>query len=415
VTSYTINNAGTNYTTIPIVTISGGTRLTPVQASYTTTLSSGGVVSFVKGNAGVGYTSTPTVTVAAPPTAVQATANANFSNGAVTSYTMTNNGTNYTSVPLVTVAAPQRTQATATCTLNGNSVGSFNISNAGAGYPNAPTVTFSAPPDALTATAQALLSNGTVSGYTITNAGLGYATAPTVTVDPAPANIGATATAIVDKGSVTGFIVNNGGSGYEKVPSVSVELPPPLPGTSTPNSFKLRTLLHISDSGTANLLSRVYLGTLAVAPNASGICTTESLLKADSLDSAMRLSAAHLPPGGLYLGTRSGDSYSFTVTNAYDGVSNPFVHKYHPDHDNQDALFQNKLAPGVEAPTISRACRFTFTATPPTGSTTPSSSWGSSVIGGTYSENITGIHKEALNVSGTFELRRASEIGTLNQ
>jgi hypothetical protein len=174
-------------------------------------------------------------------------------------------------------------------------------------------------------------------------------------------------------------------------------------------------LLHISDGGTYNLLSRVYLGTLAVAPNASGICTTESLLKADSLDSAMRFSAAHLPPGGIYLGTPNGTRYTFDVTNPYNGVTNPFVHKYHPDHDNEDALFQNSLAPGVESPTISRSCIFTFTTTPPAGSTTSISSWGSSVIGGTYSENITGIHKETLNVSGTFELRRASEIGTLSQ
>ena len=53
--------------------------------------------------------------------------------------------------------------------------------------------------------------------------------------------------------------------------------------------------------------------------------------------------------------------------------------------------------------------------TPPAGSTTPVSSWGSSVIGGTYSEQISGIHKEPLTISGTFELRRASEIGTLSQ
>jgi hypothetical protein len=299
--------------------------------------------------------------------------------------------------------------------LNRSSVLSCTLTNLGAGYPTAPTVSFAAPPDAVTATAQAVLSNGTVSGYTITNPGAGYTDAPTVTVDLAPANMGATATAIVDRGSVTGFTVTSGGSGYEKVPSVSVGLPPPLPGTSTPNSFKLRTLLHISDSGSYNLLSRVYLGTLAVAPNAGGICTSESLLKADVLDSAMRFSAAHLPAGGLYGGTSAGDSYSFTVTNPYDGVTNPFVHQYHPDHDNKDALFRNKLSAGVESPDIRRDCKFTFTATPPAGSTTPLSSWGSNVIGGTYSENIRGIHKEGLNVSGTFELRRASQIGTLSQ
>jgi hypothetical protein len=285
----------------------------------------------------------------------------------------------------------------------------------GAGYLTAPSVTISAPPEAVTATAEALLTNGTVSGYLLTNGGFGYASAPAVTVAAPPANTQATATAVLANGSVSSFTITGGGSGYEKVPSVSLALPPAQTGTSTPNPFKLRTLLHIDDGGTANLLSRVYLGTLAAAPNATGICTLESKLKADSLDTAMRFTAAHLPPGGVFLGTRSGTIYTFTVTNSYTGVTNPFVHKFHPDHDNRDALFQNTLAAGVESTNISRSCIFTFTATPPAGSSTSVSSWGSSVIGGTYSENITGIHKEPLNISGTFELRRASEIGTLSQ
>ena len=35
------------------------------------------------------------------------------------------------------------------------------------------------------------------------------------------------------------------------------------------------------------------------------------------------------------------------------------------------------------------------------------------MIGGTYEESMTGIYKDPLILSGTFELRRASEIGTL--
>jgi hypothetical protein len=358
---------------------------------------------------------------------VQATATANLTNGVVTSYTINNAGTNYTSTPTVTVnggTLVTPVQATATSTLNGTGgIASFARTNVGAGYLTAPSVTISAPPEAEAATAEALLTNGTVTGYTITNAGVGYTSAPTVTVDPAPANVQATATATVANGAVTGFTVTNGGSGYEKVPSVGVGLPPAQTGTSTPNPFKLRTLLHIPDSGKYKLLSRVYLGTLAVAPNASGICTSESLLKADSLDSAMRFSAAHLPPGVIIAATGTEPVYTFTVTNPYNGVSNPLVHRYHPDHDNMDALFSplpstadaNNLNQTAESHDIKRACTFTFTSTPPAGSTTSASSWGSSVIGGTYSENITGIHKEALNVSGTFELRRASENGTLSE
>jgi hypothetical protein len=55
----------------------------------------------------------------------------------------------------------------------------------------------------------------------------------------------------------------------------------------------------------------------------------------------------------------------------------------------------------VEAPAITRVCTFTFTAT------------GGSVISGTYSEILTGVHRKPIQLTGTFELRRASEIGTL--
>jgi len=418
VTGITITNPGAGYTSAPSISFTGGVVHTAGTAPTATGNARHFRVSTISvTNGGSDYVNGSAVSITAPTGAIQATANATVSNGTVTAFNITNAGSGYATAPTISVAAPTTTPvtATATCTLNGTGVSSFTRTNAGAGYLIAPTVTISAPPEVATATAQALLTNGAVSGYTITNAGFGYTTAPTVTVDSPPDSIPATATATVDKGSVTGFTVTSGGSGYDKAPAVSVALPPAQTGTSTPNPFKLRTLLHISDVGTYNLLSRVYLGTLAAAPNATGLSTLESKLKADSLDTAMRFSAAHLPPGSVFPGSRSGSSYTFTVTNPSNGATNPFVHKYHPDHDNQDALFQRTLSAGVESPNIIRSCIFTFTTTPPAGSSTSVSSWGSSVIGGTYSENITGIHKETLNVSGTFELRRASEIGTLSQ
>ncbi len=89
------------------------------------------------------------------------------------------------------------------------------------------------------------------------------------------------------------------------------------------------------------------------------------------------------------------------------------MHQYHPDHDNKDAR-GNNLSAGVESYSVTRLCTFSFTAAPPAGSAV-TSGWGSDVIGGTYSETITGIHKQAIQMDGTFELRRASEIGTLTQ
>jgi len=191
---------------------------------------------------------------------------------------------------------------------------------------------------------------------------------------------------------------------------------PGSPGATTPAPFPLRTLLHVASGGTPRLLSQVFLGQLAVAPNNLGLCTRESLLKQDALATAHRLVASHLPLDQVITGSGNVEvpgSFACTVTVPYNDPTNPFVHQYHPDHDNRNARLQ-PVGAGVESYDISRACTFTFTASPPPGSLV-TSGWGSSVLGGTYTETITGIHKEPITLSGTFELRRASEIGTLSQ
>lgn len=190
---------------------------------------------------------------------------------------------------------------------------------------------------------------------------------------------------------------------------------PGFTGTATGRSFPLRIILHVDDTGTARLLSQVFMGRLAAAPNNVGLCTQESALKTSDLATALRYSAAHLPPGTTYsTGTGSvsfGQTLVRTIPIAYNASTNPFVHTYHPDHDNRNARFDAGLSAGIESPAISRECNFTFTANPPAG--TSSQGWGSSVIGGSYTETITGIHKTPTTVSGTFVLQRASEIGSI--
>lgn len=189
---------------------------------------------------------------------------------------------------------------------------------------------------------------------------------------------------------------------------------PGSPGTTTSRPFPLRVLLHVDDAGTARLLSQVFLGPLAPAPNALGICTREIGLKADEKANATRLVSTQLPlDTEISTGTGSvalGASLLRTISIPFDGATNPFVHAYHPDHDNKNARFE-PLGAGVESPAFSRACTFTFAVTaPPTSSPI---GWGSTVIGGTYSETVTGVHKAALTVTGTFELHRVSEIGAI--
>jgi hypothetical protein len=105
-------------------------------------------------------------------------------------------------------------------------------------------------------------------------------------------------------------------------------------------------------------------------------------------------------------------TFACQVNLDYDHPSNPFKHTFHPDHDNLDARFQNKLPEGVESFSILRQITLEFTAQDPDNLTVPG--WGDNQIGGIYREIISGLHNRAINVSGTFRLTRASTVGVLN-
>ncbi|MEM0898309.1 MAG: hypothetical protein AAGJ79_15685, partial [Verrucomicrobiota bacterium] len=184
---------------------------------------------------------------------------------------------------------------------------------------------------------------------------------------------------------------------------------------SVPREYSLRTLLHVDDAGTARLLSQVFLGQLDGGGELFGIATRESHLKPDAKATAQRLTAAHMPLDQV-IATGSGSvaigsSLTRTITVPFDDPTNPFVHQYHPDHDNLNARFDG-LSAGDESYSVSRACTFNFTASPPAESSV-TTGWGSTVIGGTYDEVVAGIHRRDIRMTGTFELRRASEIGAI--
>ena len=189
---------------------------------------------------------------------------------------------------------------------------------------------------------------------------------------------------------------------------------PGSPGTSTPRSYPLRVLLHVDDAGTARLLSQVFLGQLAPAPHALGLCTRESGLKPDARSSATRLVAVTMPlDTEISTGTGSvalGSTLVRTINVPFNDRTNPFVHAYHPDHDNKDPR-GNALPAGKESYTYSRECRFTFSPTPIAGAS--SLGWGATVLGGTYTEIVRGVHKLPITATGTFTLRRVSEIGAI--
>ncbi len=185
------------------------------------------------------------------------------------------------------------------------------------------------------------------------------------------------------------------------------------PGTTTARSFPLRVNLHVDATGATRLLSQAFVGTLASTGNPVGIAVKESLLLSSAKGDALRVVSSQMPLDRAIVGTGTfavGSTLSHTVTIPFDDPTNPFVHAYHPDHDNRDARFV-ALPAGVESYTITRRLSFTFTSTPPDGSTI--TGWGTTVYGGTYAETIEGLNKAPLTVGGTFTLRRVSEIAEI--
>ena len=281
--------------------------------------------------------------------------------------------------------------------------------------------------------------------------------------------------------------------------STVTTLAPGATGSTTPRSFPLRVIFHVDNTGVARLLSEVYVGKLAGSADSVGLGTRESALQADQKQFATRLSAGHLPLN--FIGPSANGSFALgqyldvVVPLSFNDPTNPFVHTYHPDHDNRDA----RLAPsgaGQESYTVVRTLRFAFSGqtgdtrrglaqvamttggsgytTAPTvtfsggGGTGASATanvaigavasltvtsagsgytsaptvafssgtatavatlepllttslvndantslLGASVMSGSYSESITGLHRKTLTVSGTFLLRRLNEIGEL--
>ncbi len=408
-----IGSGGADYVSAPNVTIAA--PRVGVTAEATAAVSGSAVSGLTVDAGGTTYFSPPAVTVAAPPPGSTATGTATLSGTVVDAITVVNGGGYYPVAPVVTIEdPPSGTTATAEATVTNGVVTGIVISNAGSGYTDGvPSVTV-APPPIVTATVTATVANGTLTGFTITDGGNGYVTPPVVTIAAPPPGTTAAATATLADGVVTGFTITQSGSGYDAAPEVIIAPPPVPPGSATLRSFPLRYLLHVDDAGTARLLSQVYTGKLATPPNDLGVCTVEDALKADEKESATRLGAAHMPLDLALTPTAGsvalGGTAQWLINMAFNDKVNPFVHRYHPDHDNKNAR-QEPIGNGVESHTVTRTVSFEFLASPPPG--TKGIGWGATVLGGNYSETVTGIQKLPLSTSGTFTFRRVNDIGAI--
>ena len=191
-----------------------------------------------------------------------------------------------------------------------------------------------------------------------------------------------------------------------------------LGAVSTP--FPLRLILH-NDGTNVVLLQRVFFG----SDNYSNtiVTTSESKLDPARLAAARRITAVqfpytannqtwpftgHLLPGG---------TLSASVGLPYDDqAANPFLHTYHPDHDNLDATFQKQLSAGSESYGISRKITLSINTT---GADYASLTQFGQSFQGAYAETITvaglGTATRTFNVAGNFVLNRISPIAVLTR
>lgn len=202
-------------------------------------------------------------------------------------------------------------------------------------------------------------------------------------------------------------------------------------GERTPTSadFPLRLLLHDDGKGTVRLLKEaiamkddttkklVALADSALVPGFTGV-----VLRDDTMVGLRTSTVGYDFNGSTKDCTGAlgaGGSLQCNFTLAPDDPGNPFLHRFHPDHDNLDDSFS---APAAEAYQIVRGMKLSFAGRYPANPDEPERSaastppgWGDSELGGTYSETISGLHKETLSVSGWFTMKLVAAIADLRR
>lgn len=196
---------------------------------------------------------------------------------------------------------------------------------------------------------------------------------------------------------------------------------------NTAQEFALRIIVHVDDDANATLLSQVYAGVIGEEASegegnkvesklVQGLTSAESLLLEKHLSTAVRLSCAHLPTRKAVVAKDGaslapGSSVSFALTIEENHPSNPFLHTYHPDHDNKDASFKAfDAGKGIESFKIERAITLSVNAA---ASPEDGPQWGTSLLTGTFLETVTGIHKKPIAAEGHFALGKVSDIAVL--
>ena len=225
-------------------------------------------------------------------------------------------------------------------------------------------------------------------------------------------------------------------SGIVQIEAVSEAQQAGTQPTPVGTPFEQRFLIHVDSGGQARLIRDVILmweeGTLAPSdedpefmevetPGRFVLLTNKQLIplysgavNRDGQSVGRRFSTVAYDFPGEYVEMDGafgpGNQSTVTLVLEPEFPTNPFRHKFHPDHDNKDAQFLNFQQ---EAFQVIREMRFDFAVDDPLELDPPG--WGSTLLGGVFEESLTGLHKNTIFVSGSFRMRRVSNVPVLNQ
>lgn len=200
--------------------------------------------------------------------------------------------------------------------------------------------------------------------------------------------------------------------------------------------FPLRYIIHVDGAGSVKLLKDVIEmweeGTqvpdteepdflVVDTPGRPVLLTNEDLIPSftgvtmrDGIPVGIRLSTVAYDFAEEYLDMNGSvgltGSLDVVITMEANFPTNPFLSRYHPDHNNLDEQYLNFKPEAYE---VTRRILFVFSETDPTEENPPD--WGDSTLGGTYFEEITGVHRNTIYVGGTFRLQRVSGVTELNR
>jgi hypothetical protein len=189
--------------------------------------------------------------------------------------------------------------------------------------------------------------------------------------------------------------------------------------------FTFRVIVHVDEYGVTRLMKEAFLASVPGEANTL-LASREAAInfRAQHADAEIRrISSANFPfvapeiLGGGSFATADA-VLSGTILQTHDDKTNPFVHAYHPDHDNVE--FRNGTmeqkdngASGIgdyESWAVNRDLSFTFAGSDPVGA---NQQWNISVTGGTYDETITGLNKTEIKTHGAFRLNKVSDVSRI--